>query len=179
MVEQVKTRTITERKIVYVAQDGTEFSEKEQCEKYERSAEAACRSRLSFKKVERPACDKNLNEWDKLHLHLYKMYQLMEYIKCNGNDCEIFIWKPKNEEEVKTFIQWRELVENSRPLRRDELSEAEKLNAPHICYEDELEAGKTYIIVADEGEYISVIQKEQFLSAMEDMLDTLIGAVEQ
>ena len=71
MVEQVRKKTWIKSEIVYVAQDGTEFSEKEECEKYERSAEAACRSRLSFKKVERPAYDTNLNEWDYCKLHLY------------------------------------------------------------------------------------------------------------
>lgn len=170
-LERTITRTVTETKTVYVAQDGEEFTDKEQCKRYEVSAEAACRARLNMRKIERGS---NGGESTEASSRLYWAHTSFRELFDYGYEADLYVWKPKSEEEIKTFLQWQELIVGERPLMRKELPS--RWAAPYKCLPDELEAGKTYIVACEEGcSEIRVTEREKLGNALGEIFDTLEG----
>ena len=162
--EKTTTRTVTETKTVYVAQDGEEFTDREQCMKYEDSAIFACRVRLGMRKLERR--DGNEDAAESFNCARNGFFDLFNL----GCDADLFLWTPKSEEEIKTFVQWWELVTGDRPLTRKELGD----NMLYLDCPDELEVRTEYFVVCDPlNENVRVIDRTGLGNALEKMLDTL------
>ena len=164
-LEKTTTRTGRLTETVYVAQDGTEFTDREQCERYEDSAIYACRARLGMRRLER----RNGNEGAAKSFNC-AMDGFFDLFNFRNGDVDLFLWSPESEEEVKTFVQWWELVSNNRPLTRKELGDGMMyLNCP-----DELKVETEYFVAYDPlNKNVRVIDRTGLGDALEEMLDTL------
>lgn len=86
-------KTIQDKQLVtiaYEAEDGVQFASKEECAKYEKSAE--CYINTAFNKLK----SKNLSESD---------ISKLKDIIFDGSECDISIIKPKSQEDVKVICQ--------------------------------------------------------------------------
>ena len=87
MKEIKKERTTTQTYYEYEALDGTIFSDKEECHKYDKSALGVLNYKVSLLKVGK----KDMNCWD----------------LCYGyEDNKCFALKPVNKEDIDTILQW-------------------------------------------------------------------------
>ena len=162
MIERTKT--------VYIANDGSEYTDKEKCMKHDteqmqkNEAENLFRQ-LNIKPVKRV---KHTVAPEK-----YSAQESLWNLFFYGNEAvEAFLWRPQYAQEIETFIRWWELeAGNGRPLKRSELNSPE--TAKWLTYSDEIRIGETYIVGIEDDEYILVINRNQSLNAIAKMFDVL------
>ena len=158
-----KEKTVTETYDVYVAQDGTEFRDMEQCRKYEETAVCAVRMRLDFKPLKGNKEDKD---------QMYYAIEALDGVLENGCDmADYYLWTPKSEDDCKNFLQWAKLKSGGWV---DGLAKPEYLK--DFTYRStEVKPNETYIVEHYDGDYISLINKSSFLNAMTKMFDTILA----
>lgn len=174
----VKTENLRE---FYVAEDGTEFMDKEQCLKYEDSALFAVKSKLIGSKALTylPTGYKEKKTG--------ATYFGLEMLFNDSCDWEFYLFCPHTDEDIKLFIQLCNLVFDNmkKPEKRTKefcsslaenllIDDSDKWEAyKHYTWIDELEIGKKYILHFYDG-WGGVHETEAIKKATSLVVDTLV-----
>lgn len=158
---------------VYIANDGTEFTIKEECQKYDDGAECAYKSLLS--KVMKPIMGSFSYNDTKDHPELVNIYKnIIDDIFDDGRrECEYYTFKPKSEEDIKNFIALLK-VQNASVKATNWY---ENIDNPFTQL-DKLETGCSYIIINyGESVFYQIIEAEQFSTAIKKIIEKAIENV--
>ena len=94
MRTEIREKQIVERKTIYVANDGSEFNDKEKCEEYEKSWE--CTIRASFQKVPHT----KISEWG-----LFDGW-------AGSEEYDVYLLKPRNLDDIRVMNEFFKLSGN-------------------------------------------------------------------
>lgn len=158
---------------VYIANDGTEFTTKEECQKYDDGAECAYKKLLS--KVMKPITGSfNYND-TKYHPELVNVYKnIIDDIFDDGRrECEYYTFKPQSEEDIKNFIALLKVQNAS--VRAS--GWYENIDNPFTQL-DKLKTGCSYIIINyGESVFYQIIEASQFSEAIKKIIEKAIENV--
>ena len=156
-------RTVVETRTTYVANDGTEFRDEEQCKKYEESAKYALR--LKFKDC--------MTELDRSKLRVLDVI-----LDDSRDECTYFKVKFDNESQMQSFIAW--LTVESYWIAgtsdwwtrngRDKVCPFTKLT--------DLKVGETYIVLETESkDSYRIFSRETYAKMYQSLFDSALDAV--
>lgn len=148
-------------KIFYVAMDGTEFTNKEECEKYEKSAIGIVKGRLTDVLKQITGTEECTNIYENFFDGLFD-----DYI----NRSKYYIFKPKVKEDIENLIQYFSVinVETTSKIEQRE-SESDKTfeirkKLQYYISPSEVELGKKYVVRIDtEDNYFANIYDLEIL----------------
>lgn len=136
---QIIERTVKEEKTFIYADDGTLFQSEEECKKYEEGAAFACKVRIKdcLIQIEDDSAFKEL------------------FMDGCGEDYDTFIFRPKTEEDVKTFLQWTKVTKV--PLRTlSEVKDKEWFKYSKYLCAEEIQPNQVYIVFHYENTWCGV-----------------------
>lgn len=134
-------KTIKEEQTIIYADDGTIFTSEEECKKYEEGAAFACKVRIKdcLIQIENDSAFKEL------------------FMSGYGEDYDTFIFRPKTEEDVKTFLQWTKVTRV--PLRTlSEMKDEEWFKYSKYLCAEEIQPNQEYIVFHYEDSWCEVTQ---------------------
>lgn len=179
--KEIITRT---KKEVFIAEDGTEFEAREECIKYESSAEFAVKLRLVQSGVlkELPTGYKEKTTG--------ALYFGLENIFGSCEDYTFWLFCPETEEDVKTFTQFAKLILDEYSVDRDYRYTKENFESlqERLLTDDsdkwesyrqfvnfsELKPGKKYIFRALDG-WGRICETEQLKDCIKNIVDTIVA----
>lgn len=165
MKVETRTREIVSKQEykVYIAKDGTEFNNDEECQKYDDSAVCAYKTLLS--KVLKPIVGSFSYKDAKEHPELVnESKNLIDDILDDGRrECEYFSFKPETQEDVRNFIAMLK-------VRNPSIS---SINA--FTRLEELKEGNSYVVqyYAD-AEFYKIINAEKFSDFMKSLINKVL-----
>lgn len=151
------TKTITETKTFYIADDGEEFSTEEQCKEYEESARYAYRKRL----------EKTLTLIDEKRANL-----VIDTILDDGRaESDYYSFKPQTEDDLKNFLAYARSTCGGYLAGDSEYYEKhQEYNYFYVKPED-VKVGETYIFFQRYGEWGGIVSKESLQKAVDKCFD--------
>ena len=141
-INEIKKTVEEVVRVEYIAEDGTVFHDKEECEKYEKSALAVVSSRLK-------RLDKKYTSWEDL---LYFSY----------DDCKLEIFDIQDQEDLDNLCQYVVLTLSENHAYKDEIEYApKKINGCGVGHEVMIFWGcdKEYITVIGNGSLNAYIER--------------------
>lgn len=155
---------------VYIANDGTEFTTEEECQKYDDGAECAYKTLLS--KVMKPIMGSFSYNDTKDHPELVNVYKniIDDIFEDERRECEYSIFKPQSEEDIKNFIALLKVQNAS--VRAS--GWYENIDNPFTQL-DKLETGCSHIIINyGESVFYQIIEAKQFSKAIKKIIEKAI-----
>ena len=151
------TKTITETKNIFIANDGEEFSTEEQCREYEESARYAYRKRL----------EKALTKIDRKQA----IFVIDTILDDGRAESYYYSFKPQTEDDLKNFLAYAKSTCGGY-LAAD--SEYYK-NHPEYNYfyvkPEDMKVDETYIFFQRYGEWGGIVSKESLQKAIDKCFD--------
>lgn len=99
MKKETREFTVVQREVVYVAGDGTTFKDENECKKYEETANYVLKTRLINKSLIYLPTGYKEKTTGALSFGLCELFNCCD-------DYDFYLFCPKKEEDIKTFIQW-------------------------------------------------------------------------
>lgn len=169
--ERTKEIVTTQDYTVYIANDGTEFKSKEECQKYDDGATCAYKTLLS--KVMKPIKGSfNYNDTQN-HPELINPYKniIDDIFEDGRRECEYYTFKPQSEENIKNFLA---LAKVQNATARGNSYEKEVVN-PFVQFE-QLEIGKDYIIIYyAESAFYTIIEPNQYIKGIISLINGVLN----
>lgn len=155
----------TETKIVYIADDGTRFSDENECKKYENSAALAYKTMLEgvFTPINgsfsRDSSDFNL------------FNRTIDDIFDDGRrECSYFTFKPRKGEDVKNFIAMLQAEVASVRGYKDVKYDGDFPDP--FTQLNQLKCGYDYIVIVyEESNFYHIIEAEQFSNNIKEIIE--------
>ena len=148
------TKTITETKTFYIADDGEEFSTEEQCKEYEESARYAYRKRL----------EKTLTKIDNKQANL-----VIDTILDDGRaESDYYSFKPQTEDDIRNLIAYARSICGG--CLASESEYYKKYNHFYVNPGD-MKVGETYIFFYRYNDWGGIVSKESLQKAIDKCFD--------
>lgn len=153
---------------VYIANDGTEFTIKEECQKYDDGAECAYKTLL--KEVLTPLWGSFDYQAKPEQKNPYK--NIIDDIFDDGRrECEYYTFRPSSEEDIKNFLALVK-VQNAHVVGTT--YEEEAIVNPFVQLKH-IEKGKAYILIYyAEGVVYKIIEPEQYTKGMISLINRIV-----
>lgn len=156
-IEKEIKKTTTTRVVVFVAKDGTEFTDEKECEIYEASAECAYRTLLKGCLEEIPLIDPSMKALDAI-------------LDCGSEESTYYRLLLKSKEDKKNFIAWLHCFDYFSLCGYNNFWTGEGKSYNPYTTVEELEIGKTYLIIRTyDSNYFRIYSKDKIVTALSEM----------
>ena len=165
-IEKEIQKTTTTKVVTFVAKDGTEFSDENECKIYEKSAECAYRTLLKGCLEEIP-----LRRADKTIAPV--MMALDNVLDDCREESTYYRLVLKSNEDKRNFIAWLQCLDYFGLCGdKDFWTEEGKIYNPYTSLE-ELELHKIYLIIRTyDSNYFRIYSKEKIIDALSEMFES-------